>query len=115
MFDKYYGQKILSASLDEEGLTLSLGNGKIIMLWDDQPICSERRYMSSDDDIQSLVGSTLTRVEARESPTDYDVWEVHETCFLEVGMNHGFITLVNHNEHNGYYGGFNVAIEEKET
>jgi hypothetical protein len=29
-----------------------------------------------------------------------------------IGTDVGFITLTNHNEHNGYYGGFGLTITE---
>ena len=34
----------------------------------------------------------------------------HEVCFLEVGTDDGFITISNHNEHNGYYGGSLIPL-----
>ena len=35
----------------------------------------------------------------------------HETCFVEVATDDGFITLTNHNEHNGAYSGFVLTVE----
>jgi hypothetical protein len=46
---------------------------------------------------------------AQFASSEYDV---HETCFVEVQATGGFITLVTHNEHNGYYGGFDPVIED---
>ena len=68
--------------------------------------------MTTDDDVQSLVGGTLTRIEAKPGPDVDDGGECHETVFVEVGTDRGFITIVNHNEHNGYYGGFGLTITE---
>lgn len=112
----YTGQTILAAEMDEYYLTLQLSGGKTIQIWDDGQSCCENRYMSTDDDIQSLVGHKLMRVEAKSGPDieDGDDYDVHETCFVEIGTDDGFITLVNHNEHNGYYGGFGLTITEKE-
>ena len=28
-----------------------------------------------------------------------------------ISINKGFITITNHNEHNGYYGGFGLAVD----
>jgi hypothetical protein len=35
--------------------------------------------------------------------------EVHEQTFLKIRTNNGDATVVTHNEHNGYYGGFNIS------
>jgi hypothetical protein len=69
--------------------------------------------MSTDDDVRSLVGHNLTRIEAKEGPGEPDQYGEHETVFVEVGTDAGFITVVNHNEHNGYYGGFGLTITER--
>jgi hypothetical protein len=44
---------------------------------------------------------------------DEDGYEVHETEYCNILTSKGVIQLVCHNEHNGYYGGFSVRIEEK--
>jgi hypothetical protein len=36
---------------------------------------------------------------------------VHEVQFLRVSTDAGTIVCETHNEHNGYYGGFNVCVE----
>jgi hypothetical protein len=111
---EYYGQKITSAAITDKQLALGLADGRRILIWDDGQSCCESRYLSTDDDIQSLVGHTLNRVEVKEGPTTgSDYGEPHETRFVEVGTDQGFITLVNHNEHNGYYGGFALTITEE--
>lgn len=110
---EYVGQTVTAASMQDERLRLSLDSGKTIEIWDDGQSCCEHRYMTTDDDIQSLVGRKLVRIEAKDGPTEEDKWgDPHETCFVEVGVDDGFVTLVNHNEHNGYYGGFGLTITE---
>jgi hypothetical protein len=37
--------------------------------------------------------------------------EDHDIAFLLVQTSDGVFTMVNHNEHNGYYGGFLVTCE----
>jgi hypothetical protein len=66
------------------------------------------------DDIQSLVGASLVRIESKPGPeTVGEDDNAHEIVFVEVGTDKGFITIVNHNEHNGYYGGFALTITEE--
>jgi hypothetical protein len=38
---------------------------------------------------------------------------VHETQFLIVDTTKGSFTIVNHNEHNGYYGGFGLVAQPR--
>jgi hypothetical protein len=109
---KYVGNTIVAASMKDERLRLDFENGKAIEIWDDGQSCCEYRHMTTDDDIQSLVGHKLLRIEAKDGPEVDKEYEVHETCFVEVGTDAGFITVTNHNEHNGYYGGFGLTITE---
>ena len=108
----YYGQKIVSASLDDDALKLGLDSGKTIKIWDNGQSCCESRYMRTDDQVASLVGHTLTRIEAKEAPNEPDEYGEHEVVFVEVGTDQNFVTIASHNEHNGYYGGFGLSIDE---
>jgi hypothetical protein len=110
---EYVGQTILAAKLDDDKLLLDLSSGKRIAIWDNGQSCCEHRYMSTDDEVESLVGHKLARIEAKPGPDEPDEWDEHETCFVEVATDVGFITLVNHNEHNGFYGGFGLTITEE--
>tara|TARA_R110000868_G_scaffold63218_1_gene190520 strand:+ start:72 stop:473 length:402 start_codon:yes stop_codon:yes gene_type:complete len=110
--EKYYGRNIVSAKLTEERLTIGFDDGIAIQIWDDGQSCCESRYITTDDDVQSLVGNVLRRIEAKDGPNAEDDYGDHEQVFVEVGTDQGFITLVNHNEHNGYYGGFGLTITE---
>lgn len=111
----YLYQVILSVSMTEEHIDLRLSGNKTIRLVDNGQSCCASRYMRTDDDIQALVGSTLERLEIKDGPDLLDGIECHEQQFLEIGTNRGFITIANHNEHNGYYGGFSLTIEELKT
>lgn len=111
----YYGRVIVGAAITDEELTLTFEDGVSIKIYDGGQSCCESRYMTTDDDISSLVGNSLARIEAKDGPDEedeHDSYGVHETCFVEVGTSGGFITLTNHNEHNGYYGGFGLCISE---
>lgn len=73
--------------------------------------------MNCDDDLSHYVGAQWVGVETRDAAQDeikrgeYD--EEHECVFVEVKTTKGSFTLANHNEHNGYYGGFGLTITEE--
>jgi len=106
------GQKITAAELKDEKLVLSFENSKTINVFDDGQSCCESRYMRTDDDVKSLIGHKLVRIEVKDGDNLPDEYGSHEVCFLEVGTDDGFITISNHNESNGYYGGFSMCIHE---
>jgi len=108
---KYVGRTIDGALIVDNKLVLSFSDQSKIAIWDNGQSCCENRYMSTDDDLMSLVGRKLTRIEAKSGP-EQDGGDMHETCFVEIGTDDGFVTLVNHNEPNGYYGGFGLTITE---
>lgn len=127
---EFYGRKIVAAKLttdrppsryigDSSGhddLRLTFADGTTIAIWDNGQSCCEARYMRTDDDVQSLVGHELRRIEVKPADDIHDgSGDVHEVCFVEIGTDDGFITISNHNEHNGYYGGFGLTITVEEA
>ena len=110
---KFVGRTIIAVALTDEKLTLTFEGGKQIVILDDGQDCCESRYMTTDDEVSSLVGHKLRHIEAKEGPdAEADDDGCHEIVFVEVGTDDGCITLVNHNEHNGYYGGFGLTVTE---
>lgn len=110
---EYVGKSVVAASITETELCLDFSDGSKIKIWDDGQSCCESRYMTTDDDVQSLVGHVITRIEAKNGPdVEDEAGECHEQVFVEVATDVGFITIVNHNEHNGYYGGFGLTITD---
>jgi hypothetical protein len=110
--DKYYGRTICGAEIKDNRLVLTLDGPQKIEVWDDGQSCCENRYMTCDDDLSSLIGHKLARIEAKDAPNQLAEHDEHECVFVEVGTDNGFITVTNHNEHNGYYGGFRLTITE---
>ena len=106
------GMIIRDAEVDEDSITLKFDFGKLT-LRDNGQCCCETRYMSTDDDVKTLIGSRFVCYEVKDG--DYsgpaDEYMQHDVQFLEIQTDSGFVTLVNHNEHNGHYGGF--SIEEQ--
>lgn len=115
---QYIGRKIvrieLNDTVDPDGaLFLIFDDGEAIKIYDDGRSCCEARYMHTDDDLSQFVGATLTGAGIREGPFTEGEWgDMHEIQFLVVSTSLGDFTLETHNEHNGYYGGFWMTLEE---
>ena len=107
------GRKLSAVAVDRErtSLFLSFDNGTSIRVWDDGQSCCESRYMSTDDDLAPFAGATLTKIELRDGPRLDNDDATHDQQFLVVTTSLGAFTVVNHNEHNGYYGGFVLRAE----
>lgn len=108
--EQFEGFKVTAAKMTDEKLYLTLET--TIAVFDNGQSCCESRYMTTDDDIRTLIGHELRRIESKPGgklQVDASYGE-HETAFVEVGTDVGFVTIVNHNEHNGYYGGFGLTV-----
>ncbi len=113
------GKKIDRVDLDKgndrDTLRLHLADGTTLLLWDGGQSCCESRYMSTDDDLKHHHGETLMGVEIADGPSVEDEYGDHEQQFLRVKTTGGVITVVTHNEHNGYYGGFHIEAATEPT
>ena len=111
--DVLCGKEIVSAELVDNQLKLQFADGAKYNLWDDGQDCCERRYITTDDDISSLVGQSLTRIETKDGPDQATEENPHEKIFVELHTATGCaVVLTTHNEHDGYYGGFILTIKE---
>ena len=104
------GKGISSVDISDCDLVIGLSDGRRLRLVDDGQQCCERRYMSTDDTLSDVVGATLLGIEV-SGITDVidDDYIDHNQRFLRVKTSKGILTIVNHNEHNGDYGGINVV------
>lgn len=118
--EKFRDRIISSVKLDDASDTLKIkfeGGGEIY-LSDHGQSCCEHRYMSCDDDLYGFKGAELrsaTVEKADDIESKEDEWgegDVHEVEFLRILTSKGVIVCQNHNEHNGYYGGFSVYVKE---
>lgn len=111
-------EPITSVGVDDDVLCVRLPSGTL-RVWDNGQSCCESRYMTTDDDLPSFVGAKVVGLEAVEGPDiPYEgesYGEVHEQMFVKLETTAGTITLVTHNEHNGYYGGFDVETKWEEA
>ena len=97
--------------LDPDELRIWFTDGTAIKVLDDGQSCCEQRYMTTDDDLSSFVGATLTDMEIADGPEIEEEYEAHEVQFLVVQTSLGAFTMETHNEHNGYYGGFYLIVK----
>lgn len=112
---KYYGKKIKNAAMEDKHFIINFEDNVCIDIYDNGQSCCERRYMHTDDDIKWLIGKTLVGISEKEvKKTTGEYGDPHEIVFLEIMTNDGAVTFSNHNEHNGYYGGFELTIVERQ-
>lgn len=108
------GKTISAIKLDtiqhSDALCLTFTDNHHITIEDDGQSCCEHRYMSTDDDLDYYVGAQLLGMDVKDGPDIGDEYDYHEQQFLEITTSKGVFTLVTHNEHNGYYGGFNIVV-----
>jgi hypothetical protein len=106
-------QPIDSVRLDGDVLRIKLSDIGEIQIADGGQSCCESRYMTCDDDLTSFAGARLVHMdlEAGDNDAEGEYGECHEQRFLKVRTTNGDFTVCTHNVHNGYYGGFNVALK----
>ena len=113
------GRPIVHISMDaggEDPLRVHFEGGGQLSIWDDAQSCCEHRYMTTDDDLPSFIGAKVLSIEEVPGPELTDEYgDHHEQMFVKLETTKGTITLVTHNEHNGYYGGFDVRSSWGET
>ena len=106
------GKVILSARIENNSLRLEFNDDTAIEFFDDGQSCCESRYMVCDDDLPYFSGATLVSAELADAPEIEDEYGVHEVQFLRVATSKGTLVVSNHNEHNGYYGGFALRVRK---
>lgn len=109
---KIIKEATMSSFCGEDTLKILFTDETCITIMDGGQCCCEARCMSTDDDLSYLAGKTLLDIEVKDAPCIEDDNDVHEVQFLEIKTNDYTATFANHNEHNGYYGGFCIEIRE---
>jgi hypothetical protein len=97
---------------EEDSLRFRFADGSGIKLLDGGQSCCETRYMHTDDKLEDFVGAVLQNIEIQDGPEKMLDYDVQESQFLVVTTSKGVFTVVNYNEHNGYYGGFAIIAHE---
>ncbi len=107
------GKTITSIKLiSDDTLGIGFKGGHWLQLFDDGQSCCESRYMTVDDTQEELdyyIGSTLVNIEIADADDGDEGYEVHEIQFLRIITSIDTLVVSSHNEHNGYYGGFEIV------
>jgi hypothetical protein len=106
------GKTIKELKIDDNHFQLFFDEG-YLDLWDDGQSCCEYRHMYCDDDLSFFTGAKLQGIKIKDGPSKDNDGDVSECQFLIIETDKGEITVANHNEHNGYYGGFYIKAEFK--
>jgi hypothetical protein len=106
---------IASIRCTDDALYIGLEDGSTLTLADQGQSCCEARYMRTDDDLSYYVGAVLRGAEVRDAPSLPTEYDCHDVQFLVVHTDKGDFTMSNHNEHNGYYGGFYIQASLTEA
>ena len=109
------GKRITGLRLDPDMncLLFWFEDGTRLRIFDDGQSCCENRYMRTDDKLDDYVGAIFEGIELRDAPpiaADGYRGE-HEVQFLAIRTSSGQFVMSNHNEHNGYYGGFSLVAD----
>lgn len=97
--------------ITDDNLYINFTDDTALRIWDGGQSCCEHRYMVCDDDLTEYVGAKLTNVISKPASFVDEDYDVHETMFIDFETTNGVFTIVNHNFHNGYYGGFYIEGE----
>lgn len=100
---------IVDIKIKNNRLFFIFSNSAMVM-FDDLQICCEERYMHTDDDLSYYIGACFLDAEVREGPIEEKEYTDKMSKFLIITTSKGQLTVVNYNEHNGYYGGFDIVI-----
>jgi len=115
--EEFVGKTIIKAKLNEEDdrVEITFDNNETIHIWDNGQSCCEYRYITCDDDWSNIIGGKLLAIETKEGPEIEKDYEYHESVFIDIKTDKGFVTFTTHNEHNGYYGGFGLTITKEQS
>ena len=68
-----------------------------------------KRRTRTGDGLFESVGAKLPDAEIKDAPSSQAGYEEHDVQFLEIATDRGVFTMSRHNEHDGYYRGFDIC------
>ena len=111
IYQSCLNKTIKQITLDDNELKFVFDDNSTMAILDSGQSCCEYRYMQTDDDLDYFNGSKFLGAKIKDAPDIEDeIGECHEVQFLEILTDKGSFVMANHNEHNGYYGGFYIDI-----
>lgn len=96
----------------ENFIIITFKDALSITFYDDGQQCCEDRFITCDDNLDDFVGSAYLDYEIVEIAPLYDYEDSEDIQFLNIKTDRGVIQFVTHNNHNGYYSGFNIVVED---
>lgn len=112
IINSFVGKRIKEISMADNVLALYFHDGSCLEFWDNGQDCCEHRYMVSDDDLSSFIAMDFMKAEVKDGPTIDEGGPIQEIQFLEITTSRGSFTIANYNDHNGYYGGFDISVRD---
>lgn len=106
--DFFVGKEISKVFIQNDELHIRFDK-KTLVISDYAQSCCENRYMTTDDNLTEFFGAIFKGIE--EKPTSSiseNEYEDHDLMFIEIKTSKGDFILKSHNEHNGYYAGFDI-------
>ena len=111
IYNSCLNKTIKQITLDDNKLKFVFDDDSTMAMLDNGQSCCEFRYMQTDDDLNYFIGAKFLGAQIKDAPDIEDEsGECHEVQFLEILTDKGSFVMANHNEHNGYYGGFYIDI-----
>lgn len=113
--EKLFNKEIKNVHCEEQSLTFNFTDETRFEFFDDGQSCCETRYMNTDDCLSDFKGAKFVNAEVRDGPQEKSSNEYGDPAdiqFLIVTTTKGQFTVVNYNEHNGYYAGFGLILKE---
>jgi hypothetical protein len=107
--------KNFSVNEDDPHILINFEEDSALKIWDDGQSCCENRYVRTDDKPETFKGAKILKYELEDGPNqdkeeeEEEDYGRHEVQFFRILTDKGIIIFSNHNEHNGYYGGFSIA------
>lgn len=106
----FANQPIKALSISDDEIMLTFEGAKGLIFWDEGQQCCERRFMRTDDDLDQFKDARFIGAELLDGPTTTKEDLVCDIQFLVIKTDRGNITMSSHNEHNGYYSGFEIEV-----
>lgn len=104
------GKTLGLAKLENDRLFLEFTDGTFLALSDTAQYCCESRWMEVDHDMTFYAGSSLLGVRVEPGQGEHDA----ECAFLWIDTSYGSFEAKTYNEHNGYYGGFEINAKDSQ-
>ena len=112
MLRKHVTQQIRSITLSDKELVITTDRGRIAFT--DKKHDTQGNYIRTDDALHDFVGAYFLSAILKgwdSLPSDF----THDVQFLEVVTTNGSLSICSHNEHDGWYCGFDVVVTGEYT